>query len=308
MPGAFRRARWRWGDDGAVTEWADLAASPRTEPTLSVPASDRPVVVIVASAFDAVERIRRALGSEYTIARCATLTEARGVQQAGRVAGAILEPQDRTGAATAVFARELRGTARAPVLALVRRSAPWCAATVALLEAHPDQVLVVEDLDLGSVVRALSTRLRRAEFVSAVWGELEADVPEGLRPLVRIALSQAAGPLSVQEIADAMGLHRKTLWSRCRRHGLGNVQALMTWCRLLAAAHALRSCSRPIDTIAEELAFASPTALRNAVRRHLGTTPSALRADGGEKLAYEEFRAWMRRLQPPPAVTLGDVA
>ena len=243
--------------------------------------------------------------------------------------GAILEPRDSIGAATAALVREVRcsGRVRAPsdhaavarlplvrgaeaipVLALVRRSAPWCAATIALLESHPDQVLIVEELDLGCVVRALSTRLRRAEFVCAVWGELEADVPEGLRPLVRIALARAAEPLSVQGIADAMGLHRKTLWSRCRRHGVGSAQALMTWCRLLAVAHALRTCTRPVDAIAEELAFASPTALRNAVRRHLRTTPSALRAAGGEQVAYAEFRAWMRRLQPPPDVTLGDVA
>ena len=286
-------------------------------------------MIIVSTAFEAVERIRRALGEEFTLARCVTVAQARGAIGAGGIAGALLEPRDAFGAATAALAREVResagvpdrraaatfaraaradGWGTIPVLALVRRSAPWCAATVALFEAHPDQVLVVEDLDVGSAVRALSTRLRRAEFVSAAWGELEPDVPAGLRPLVRIALAGAGEPLSVQQIADAMGLHRKTLWSRCRRHGLGNVQALMTWCRLLAVSHALRTCTRPVDAIADELAFASPTALRNAVRRHLRTTPTALRAEGGERVAYEEFRAWMRRLRPPPDVTLGDVA
>lgn len=269
----------------------------------------------MSSAFDAVERIRRALGEEFALARCATVAQARAALAAGRVAGALLEPRDSLGAASAALVREVRSgrertdrSAAIPVLALVRRSAPWCAATVALLESHPDQVLVVEDLDLGSAVRALSTRLRRAEFVHDVWGALEPDVPEGLRPLVRIALARAAEPLTVQRIADVMGLHRKTLWSRCRRHGLGNVQALMTWCRLLAAEHALRSCTRPVDAIAEELAFASPTALRNAVRRHLGTTPSALRAGGADRVAYAEFRAWMQRLRSPHDETLGDVA
>ena len=286
-------------------------------------------MIVVSTAFDAVERIRRALCEEFTLARCVTIAEARGAIATGPVAGVLLEPRDWLGAATAVLVREVRdsagtidtrtlapfsqaaraaGLGSIPVLALMRRSAPWCAATVALFEARPDRVLVIEDLDVGSAVRALSTRLRRAEFVSAAWGALESDVPAGLRPLVRIALAGAGEPLSVQQIADTMGLHRKTLWSRCRRHGLGNVQALMTWCRLLAVAHALRSCTRPVDAIADELAFASPTALRNAVRRHLRTTPTALRAEGGEQVAYEEFRAWMRRLQPPLAVTLGDVA
>lgn len=288
-----------------------------------------PTVVVVSTAFDAVERIRRALGDEFVLARCATVAQARRAISEGRIAGALFEPRDSLGAATAALVREVRQSGAAPdsgepatfarvsrsgmrdaipVLALMRRASPWCAATVALLESHPDQVLLVEELDLACAVRALSTRLRRAEFVCAVWGELGADVPEGLRPLVRLALARASEPLSVQGIADAMGLHRKTLWSHCRRHGMGNMQALMTWCRLLAAAHALRACTRPVDAIAEELAFASPTALRNAVRRHLRTTPSALRAAGGDRAAYEEFRAWLRRLQSPPDETLGDVA
>jgi len=286
-------------------------------PSVSMGPDPRPALVVVATAFEAVERVRRALGEEFAVVRCATVAEAR-VALAGpriterRIAGLMVEPRDARDAATAPLVRLVRERARTadaiPVLAMVRRSAPWCPATVALLEAHPAVVLIVEDLDLGAVVRALATRLRRAAFVGAAWRALEQDVPAELRPLVRVALARAAEPLSVQAIARDLGLHRKTLWSRCRRHGMGSMQALMTWCRLLAVEHALRSCSRPIDAIAEELAFASPTALRNAVRRHLRTTPSALREERGEGVVCAEFRAWMRRLRPPPCVTMGDVA
>jgi AraC-like DNA-binding protein len=271
----------------------------------------RDPLIVVATAFEAVERVRRALRDEFALIRCATVEEAvRAIARASadgrRVAGAILEPRDARGTPTASLVR--RVDEHVPVFALMRRAAPWCAATVALLEARPTHVLIAEELDVGSVVGALSTRMRRAAFVSATWGSLEPDVPVGLRPLVRIALGRADAPLSVQGIADALGLHRKTVWSRCRRHGLGSVQALMTWCRLLAVEHALRTCTRPVDAIAEELAFASPTALRNAVRRYLRTTPSALRAGGAQGRVSEEFRAWMRGLRAPPEEGLGDVA
>lgn len=280
------------------------------------------MLLVVATAFEAVERVRRALVGEIALERCTTVAEASAWlaerdARDGRtsVAGLLLEPVDSRGAPTASLIKRVRAAdgASCPVLALVRRSAPWSPSTVALLEAHPTLVLVAEELDLGSVQRALATRLQRAEFVHAVWGELEDDVPEGLRPLVRIALARAGEPLSVQAIADDLGLHRKTLWSRCRRHGVASVQALMTWCRLLAVEHALRSCTRPVDAIAEELAFASPTALRNAVRRHLRTTPTALRREAGARVACAEFRVWIRSRPAtppvaPPAVTMSDVA
>jgi AraC-like DNA-binding protein len=267
------------------------------------------VLLVVSASFEAVERLRRALDGEYAFVRCSTVAAAAMTLADGSVAALLLEPTDAAGVPTAALARSARAwDAEIPLIALVRRAQGWSAATLALIEARPSLVVLAEDLDISSVVRSLSARLRQAAFVSSVWAELEADVPDGLRPLVRFALARSTEPLSVQGIADALGLHRKTLWSRCRRHGVENVQAIMTWCRLVAAAHALRTCSRPVDAIANELAFASPTALRNAVRRHLGMTPSALRAAGGERVACVEFRAWMRRLRTPPEVTLSDVA
>ena len=284
---------------------------PHPELALVPPPPPPPVLLAVATAFEAVERVRRAVGREFALVRCTTVAEAEARSRQDRIAGLLVEPTDARGVPTASLIRAVRaGHEQAPpVLAMVRRSAPWCPATVALLESHPTVVLVAEELDLGSVQRALATRLQRAEFVHAVWGALKADVPEGLRPLVRVALARAGEPLTVQSIADALGLHRKTLWNRCRRHGVTSVQALMTWCRLLAVEHALRTCTRPVDAIAEELAFASPTALRNAVRRHLRTTPTALRQEAGAGVACTEFRAWMRARRPtPPDVTMSDVA
>ena len=258
------------------------------------------------------------LAPAFVLQRCATVAQAEAALAAlggaSGCAGLLLEATDAADRPTAPLAREARAVRGAlPVIALVRRSARWCAATLALLELPPAAVTVAEDLDLGSVRRALGDRLRDAEFVASVWGELEADVPGPLQPLLRFALERSARPLTVQSLADAMGLHRKTLWSRCRRHGVDTPQELVTWCRLLAAEHALRECARPVDAVAEELAFASPTALRNAIRRHVGTTPSALRAPDAPRAVCDGFRAWMRErtraaAAAPRGVTWSDVA
>jgi AraC-like DNA-binding protein len=136
--------------------------------------------------------------------------------------------------------------------------------------------------------------------------------------VVRLALARAAAPLPVADFALALGLHRKTLWSQCRRHGVASVQVLMMWCRLIAVTRALRVRRESVERIANELEFASPTALRNATRRYLGVTPSVLREAGGEDLACAGFRRWLRGqslpAQPSPdaasrlGVTTGDAA
>ena len=271
-------------------------------------APSRRVVMMLCTSFDLVTRLRRELGDGVELVRHSRVTDALESLTTCLPLALLLEPTDARGTgALPLMAAARRRDPEMPVIAIVRRATGWSAATVALLEAQPTAVSVEEDHDLTSVVRALAARLTQAALVARIWPQVEDDVPEALRPLVRVALARATGPLSVEAVADALGLHRKTLWSQCRRHGVGSVQAMMTWCRLLAASHALQTSSRPIDVIAEDLAFASPTAMRNSIRRHLGTTASALRGQKGERLACNGFRRWLRGA-PPPHVTMSDVA
>lgn len=280
------------------------------------PSVPRPAVLVLGTSFALVARLRRAFGEDVELVCHARIVDAIEVLASRPLLGVLVEPADARGTLAAplvVAARRI--DASLPVFGIVSRAAGWSPATVALIEAHPTVVAVEEDLDLVSVARVLSSRLWQSVMVARIWPQLAADVPEPLRPLVRAALARASAPLSVGDVADALGLHRKTLWSQCRRHGAGSAQEMMTWCRLLAAAHALGRSARPIDAIAEDLAFASPTALRNAIRRHLGTTASALRAGEGERIACEGFRQWLRAASPaasaagsPHGVTMSDVA
>lgn len=270
---------------------------------------DRPVLLTLSADYTAIERMRRGVRDEFAMLRCATNRQALEALALSRPAGVLLSALDGEGARTAPFVTQLRALCGdVPVIAMLRRAESLSPAALALIGVAPTMVVTVEDLDYTTVARALLGRVWRTEFVATVWPQLEEDVPRPLRPMLRFALARAGEPLRVQAIADALGVDRKTLWRRCRAHGMQNVRALTRWCRLLAAAHALRTQPGAVDSIAEELAFASPTAMRNAIRRYLGTTPTVLRASGGERLACAAFRTWMRAQAPPPAVTLGDVA
>jgi AraC-like DNA-binding protein len=268
---------------------------PPPEVPLTTPAP-RPVVLVVTTAFSVGARVHRALGHAFDVVPVATVAGGFRVLEARVVAALLLEPEDAARARTAPLVAAARARRPAlPVAAILRRSAGWSGAALALLDARPTTVLVAEDLDLRSVLRALASHVQEAALVDGVWPLLEDAVPPGLRALVRHVLAQASHAVTVPAAARALGLHRKTLWSRCRRHGVESVQVLVMWCRLIAAAHALRTRVGTVDAVAAELGFASPPALRNAIRRYLGVTATELRTEGGEGLACRAFGQWLRR-------------
>lgn len=315
------------------------AAAWRESPVTYVdraPARARPAILVVSGSFAVVTRLHRVLGAAFELLPRATVDEAAAELSRQAVAALVVEAEDARGVPTAALAmraqaprvaapgdpahgprvQEAPSPARAggiPVIAVVRRSAGWTAATLALLETRPATVVVAEDLDVTSVLRAVSARVGRAAFVEDVWPEVSRVVPAGLLPLARLALERGGAPLTVPAAARALGLHRKTLWSHCRRHGVESVQMLLMWCRVIAAAHALRTSVRSVDAIAQELEFASPTALRNVLRRYLGVTATELRLQGGEALACRAFAAWLAGTGTPMtlarrAMTGGDEA
>ncbi len=289
--------------------------------TTARPARPRAEVLVVSGSFALVTRLQRALGAAFDVLPRATVVEAARELATRPIAAMLLEPEDAHGAPTAALAWRARESAggRSPVsvVAIVRRSDGWTAPTLALIEAQPGALVVAEDLDIGCVVRALSTRLGRAVLLDDVWPAVERVLPVVLRPLARLALEREGAPLKVSEAARALGLHRKTLWTLCRRHGVASVQLLLMWCRVIAAAHALRTRVSSVDAIAHDLEFASPTALRNVIRRYLGMTATELRLQGGEELACRGFATWLSRgacvmddarVAGEPRVTAGDVA
>lgn len=261
------------------------------------PTEKLPGVLLLSTSFLTVTRLRGAIARECALeCHCAvSVARAQGLLAQERIVAIVLEPEDATGAPTAVLARESRARDRArPVVAIVRRAAGWTPSALALLATQPDLVMVAEELDAGAVLRAVAPPVRAADLLADVWPRIEDDVPAALRPVVRLALARAAAPLPVAEFALALGLHRKTLWMQCRRHGVPSVQVLMMWCRLVAVSHALRTRVQSVERIANEMEFSSPTALRNATRRYLGVTPTALREGGGEELACLGFTRWLR--------------
>lgn len=116
--------------------------------------------------------------------------------------------------------------------------------------------------------------------VSGVSARLLAAVPSSTRSLMEYGLKYGDEPLTVDGVARALFVTRKTLYWRSVQAGLPAPQQLLGWCRLLAASSLLEDRGRRVDHIALDLNFPSGTALRNLLHRYCGLSPQALRDRG----------------------------
>jgi AraC-like DNA-binding protein len=125
-------------------------------------------------------------------------------------------------------------------------------------------------------------------------------VPVALHPVVEAILAKPHAITTVTALANALGVHRKTLFNRCERAHFLPPGELLAWARLAVVAYLLERTECTIQTIANDLSFASDTALRNIVKRYTGLRASDIRANGGTVCFFEAFNA---RLHQAPDIS-----
>ena len=154
-------------------------------------------------------------------------------------------------------------------------------------------LLFEEDARAPLVVRRTlneaATRCRNQH----VWNEIAPLTDDRVRPIVDYGLRHANEALTVDRVARALGLHRKTLAERCSLSGTLPPQQVLGWCRLLAAAVLLEDRRRRVEHVAFELDFPSGAAFRNLLKRYTGMSPAELRAKGTIGEMSRRFRKAM---------------
>jgi methylphosphotriester-DNA--protein-cysteine methyltransferase len=81
-------------------------------------------------------------------------------------------------------------------------------------------------------------------------------------------------------LADALGVHRRTLFNRCERAGKLQPTDVLGWARLALVAYHLENTGCTIETISVDLSYPSATTLRNTIKRYTGKRASELRELG----------------------------
>lgn len=272
---------------------------------------------LVALVADAVGRARiagalREVAGEVRF--CRTLDEARALLAAadattaglpdGGAAGAptssvgggvralLVEDADADGRSTESLVREVR--TRWPHLAVLLYCQPGrtpSSSICALVQAGVHELVLRGIDDERHALRAALRAGEQRSVAALLLDRVRPRVPLAVWPVVECFLRRAAEPVTVDEVARTLGVHRKTLVNRLAAAGCPPPMVVRTWCRLLVVARLLEEPTRTLEGIALQLDFPSGTALRNQLRRHVGCTAQELRARGGLAHALPRFEA-----------------
>lgn len=149
--------------------------------------------------------------------------------------------------------------------------------------------LVIADED--DAPRALLALVEQAESrsLSALLKRSLQNVHPAVADAVLLSVSRAHERLSPEGLARLLALPRRTVSERLATAGFPPPQRLLTWGRLIAAAHLLEDEHRSAGRIALTLDFPSASAFRNTCQRYLQVTPLEIRQRGGAAFVIGRF-------------------
>ncbi len=138
--------------------------------------------------------------------------------------------------------------------------------------------------DHGSAVAADAARLsvmpleREGGQAQFIVHELPPS-PDGatLEPVLRWLEENAGRELTVGEIAAQAGMSTRTLNRRFREQTATTPVQWLHRARIRRAQYLLETTAYPVDRIAAQVGFGSPTAFRDRFKRQVGTSPHAYR-------------------------------
>ena len=249
----------------------------------------RTVVALVRD-HDAVHRIRAALGGVATLVPFADREHFLTYLRRHPVAAVLVEPWDAQGRPAAPAVEMVRAEhAGVVVLAYCRLDARDCREMAAVARAGAHGVLFRGVDDVGAALRSAFARGEETLHFSEVLDTIAAAAPQVPRDALAYCLENASRPITIVELARAIGVNRKTLLNRFARADVPPPSTIVSWCRLLHAARELEDPARTVDDVATRSGFGSGAALRKMFRRYTGRRPAQVRKAGGARWVLQRF-------------------
>lgn len=250
-------------------------------------------MIVAALIRDPLSRARLtdALRGDAAVRDCNRLSEVTTMIEEGLASLAVIDHRDWDGSSTLPGIRRLRDDyPSVPIVMYLPWSSDLGPAVMDYVKAGVSQLVFHGVDDLRAALRG--TLDAALDQVSAVMlgAELEPLVPPNVLPFLRYCLEHARRDITVEEVAGAMGVHRKTLVDRLKAAHLPSPRAVIGWTRLLVAARVLEDPGRTVEQVALQLDFPSGTALRNMCKRYTGLRMSEVRQNGGVRCLVHAFK------------------
>lgn len=252
-------------------------------------------------------RLQEALRGQASVRFCERQTELLTLLENNLAGVVVLDMRDREGNSTLATVRHFREAFPSVPVVLYCAISPETSRDVLEFARAGVNDLVLRGVD--DLKYTLRTALSSAaDHCSAhtILKELEGDVPSSILPLLRFCLENGRRALTVEDVAEALGVHRKTLVDRLNAAGMPAPSAIISWCRLLVSARLLEDPGRSIEQVALLLDFPSGTSMRNMVKRYTGLRPGEVRENGGVHCVLHAFRRELTALSGASGVGTGS--
>jgi|GEM_PF-581893 len=154
--------------------------------------------------------------------------------------------------------------------------------------------LIVADLDDAPATLLLHVEKAEARSVASVLRPAIAGLKPTVRDAVLASVTRAHERLTPEAFARLLAVPRRLLTRRLTEAGFPAPHRLLTWGRLIVAAHMLEDEHRSADGVAQVLDFPSGSAFRNTCQRYLHATPQQIRDRGGAAHVIAIFMAEVR--------------
>jgi AraC-like DNA-binding protein len=128
-----------------------------------------------------------------------------------------------------------------------------------------------------------------ARSVASVVRPAIAGLKATVRDAILASVTRAHERLTPEAFARLLAVPRRLLTRRLTEAGFPAPHRLLTWGRLIVAAHMLEDSNRSADSVAQVLDFPSGSAFRNTCQRYLHSTPQQVRDNGGAAHVIEVF-------------------
>lgn len=196
---------------------------------------------------------------------------------------------------------------RLPVIVYLATSGHQTSTIPELTQAGAHEIIIPGFNDQGDRLLAAMSSARRGCTERWIMARLSIVVPPRLMPFAEAIIAEPVEIENVPALAARVGVHRKTLYNWCESMRFVQPREFLLWCRLVLVAHYLETTRCTVDTIARDVGFPSPTALRNTLKRYTGLTASQLRDAGGLERFVEIFGAEVSRVRAKETSLRTDV-